>query len=149
MYLPLDSVRAVEPAYARPGDRVGFADAYPVLVASLASLADLNARLVEAGAAAVPMDRFRPNVVIDGDEPFAEEERTTIDIGALRLRTPKRCSRCKVVTIDQATGVATKEPLKMLASYRTRANNVYVAMNAIPDTGPEDAVTIRLGDPVR
>jgi uncharacterized protein len=128
-YVPDDALRVVEPEYAEPGDRVGFADAYPILVASLTSLADLNARL----EVPVPMDRFRPNVVVDGAEPFREESSTALVLGDLHLRTPKRCARCQVVTVDQSTGTPGKEPLRTLAKYRTSDHKVHFGMNAIPD----------------
>jgi uncharacterized protein len=109
-------------------DRCGFADAYPILVASLASLADLNARL----DVPVPMDRFRPNLVIDGGEPYEEERHPSITVGAVRMTLPKRCDRCVVTTVNQATAEVGKEPLRTLASYRKDANKVYFAMNAVP-----------------
>ena len=148
VYMPPDVVRPVESPYGAPGDRVGFADAYPVLVASLASLADLNARLVAAGARPVPMDRFRPNVVVEGGEPYAEEQTPAARIGSLRLRMPKRCARCQVVTVDQTTAETGKEPLRTLASYRTVDRKVMFAMNAIPDLAPDGSATIRVGEAV-
>lgn len=154
VFMPPDVVRPVDPAYARPGDRVGFADGFPVLVASLASLADLNARLVQNRASPSPMDRFRPNIVVEGGEPFAEEGATAARIelgggtGTVRLRMPKRCARCQVTTVDQRTAETGKEPLRTLASYRTVANKVNFAMNAIPDLPPDVAVTLRVGSTV-
>jgi uncharacterized protein YcbX len=148
VFMPSDVVRQVEEPYARPGDRVGFADGYPVLVASLASLADLNARLVAAGSPPVPMDRFRPNIVVEGGDAFAEEAATTARIGGVVFRMPKHCARCKVTTVDQATGIAGKEPLRTLASYRTVANDVNFAMNAIPDLAHDVSAVLRVGDAV-
>ncbi len=149
VFMPATAKRLVEPPYGKPDDRVGFADAYPLLVASLASLAELNERLEKKGVAPVPMSRFRPSIVIDGGEPYAEDHAPSMQIGDLALRTPKRCARCRVTTVDQATGVASKEPLKTLASYRTENNNVMFAMNAIPELGPGASTTIALGDAVR
>ena len=149
VFMPPDVVRPVEAPYGQPGDRVGFADAYPVLVASLASLADLNARLEKSGGRPVPMDRFRPSIVVEGGEPYAEELAGAARLGSLRVRMPKRCARCQVVTVDQTTAETSKEPLRTLASYRTEANKVMFAMNAIPDLAPDaSSVTIRVGDPV-
>lgn len=145
VYMPDDVVRPVEAPYGGPGDRVGFADAYPVLVASLASLADLNARLVERGEAAVPMDRFRPNLVVEGGAAFDEERHARVLVGSLGLRLAKRCARCEVTMVDQRTAKVRKEPLRTLAAYRTEANKVYFAMNAIPEA--EGAVSV--GDRVR
>jgi uncharacterized protein YcbX len=121
-------------------DRPGFTDAYPVLVATLASLADLNARLDTP----VPMDRFRPNLVVEGGEAFEEERHPAITIGAVRMTLPKRCDRCVVTTVDQRTAKVGKEPLRTLASYRKDGNRVYFAMNAIPEREGRVAVN----DPV-
>ncbi len=150
VYMPPDTVRPVEQPYSRPGDRVGFADAYPVLVAAEASLDDLNRRLVADGHAPVGMDRFRPNIVVAGGKPYEEERAPALRVGSLRLRTPKKCARCQVVTVDQRTGATGKEPLRTLASYRSQrnANKVYFAMNAIPDVAPDASITIRVGEPV-
>jgi uncharacterized protein YcbX len=148
VFMPPDVIRPVEAPYGREGDRVGFADAYPVLVASAASLADLNDRLVADGSAPVPMNRFRPNVVVEGGEPFAEERAASMRIGSIRLRTPKRCARCQVTTIDQATAAKGKEPLRTLARYRTQDNKVNFAMNAIPDLAPDGSAEIAVGDEV-
>lgn len=148
VFMPPDVIRPVEAKYSRPGDHVGFADSFPVLVASLASLADLNARLEKNGSPAVPMNRFRPNIVVEGGEPYAEEATERAEIGSLVLRMPKRCARCQVVTVDQITAETSKEPLRTLASYRTEANKVNFAMNAIPDLAPDASAVIRVGDAV-
>ncbi|MBX3186906.1 MAG: MOSC domain-containing protein [Labilithrix sp.] len=129
VFMPDDVIRPVEAPHGAPGDRVGFADAYPVLLATRASLTDLNARL----PAPVPMSRFRPNLVVEGGEAFEEERYGRVRIGAMALRMPKRCSRCKVTTVDQDTAEVGKEPLRTLASYRAEGNNVYFAQNLIPD----------------
>jgi uncharacterized protein len=121
-------------------DRPGFTDEFPLLVASLASLADLNARLPSP----VPMDRFRPNLVFEGGAPFDEERFPTVAIGALRMTLAKRCARCEVTLVDQRTAEVGKEPLRTLASYRKDGNHVYFAMNAIPDREGRVAVN----DPV-
>lgn len=110
-------------------DRCSFADAYPVLVATLSSLADLNARLDTP----LPMDRFRPNLVIDGGAPYEEESHPAVTIGTVRMTMPKRCDRCAVTTVNQSTAEVGKEPLRTLATYRKDANKVYFAMNAVPE----------------
>jgi uncharacterized protein YcbX len=146
-------LRQVELPYARPGDRVGFADAYPLLLASLASLADLNARL-PPGAPPVPMDRFRPSVVVEGGQPYDEDRHARVRLGSLDMRMPKRCARCAVTTVDQATGEIGAEPLRTLAAYRasdappsraeaTGKRQIHFAMNVIPD----DEGTLAVGDP--
>jgi uncharacterized protein len=129
VFMPDDVVRPVEAPHGAAGDRVGFADAYPVLLATRASLDDLNARL----ASPVPMNRFRPNLVVEGGAPFEEERYGRVRVGSLTLRMPKRCSRCQVTTVDQDTAAVGKEPLRTLAGYRAQGNNVYFAQNAIPD----------------
>jgi uncharacterized protein YcbX len=149
VFMPHDTVRPVEAPYGAPGDRVGFADAYPVLLATRASLADLNARL-PASVPAAAMDRFRPNLVIEGGDPYEEEAYPRVRVGALTFRMPKRCSRCAVTTVDQQTAAVGKEPLRTLATYRTENNYVYFAQNLIPDALDGDrAVTLSVGDEVR
>lgn len=129
VYMPDDVIRHVEPEYARPTDHVGFADAYPLLVTTRASLEALNARLETP----LPMDRFRPNLVLDGGAPFEEDLHAGLRVGAIRLRTPKRCARCVVTTIDQETAEAGKEPLRTLATFRAEGSEVHFGQNAIPD----------------
>lgn len=141
VFMPDDVIRPVDPTYGHPGDRVGFADGFPVLVATEASLADLNARLDTP----VPMDRFRPNLVVRGGEAWEEERFARVVVGAVAFRMPKRCARCPVVTVDQATGVPGKEPLRTLAKFRSSQNKVYFAQNLIPD-GTGGRVTV--GDAV-
>jgi uncharacterized protein YcbX len=140
VFMPDDVVRPVEAPHGTPGDRVGFADAYPVLLATNASLADLNARL----DAPVPMNRFRPNLVVEGGAAYDEERHSRVRVGGLVFRMPKRCARCSVTVVDQATAAVGKEPLRTLAAYRTEHNKVYFAQNLIPDgEGP-----IAVGDEV-
>ena len=140
VFMPEDVVRPVEAPYGAPGDRVGFADAYPYLLATSASLAELNARLAEP----VPMNRFRPNLVIEGGAAYDEERHARVRIGTLEFRMPKRCSRCQVTTVDQATAAVGKEPLRTLASYRSEDNKVYFAQNLVPDA----VGTLGVGDAV-
>lgn len=146
VYMAPETIRPVEPEYALPGDHVGFADGFPILLATLASLADLNAKLLASGATPVPIDRFRANIVVDGGEAYVEEKAARAKIGALMVRTPKPCARCQVVTVDQKTGEKSKEPLRTLAKYRSVKNKVNFAMNAIPDLPPNERVTIAVGD---
>jgi uncharacterized protein YcbX len=138
VYMPDDERRPVDPAYGRPDDIVSFADGYPLLLISQASLDHLNARL----PAPIVMERFRPSVVVDGCPPHAEDDWMTFAIGALSFRGVKPCSRCVVTTVDPATGVRGPEPLRTLAVYRSRDGKVWFGMNVIPDgTG-----TLRVGD---
>ncbi|HLK35868.1 MAG TPA: MOSC N-terminal beta barrel domain-containing protein [Polyangiaceae bacterium] len=129
VFMPDDVLRPVNPQYARPDDVVGFADAFPLLVASTSSLAALNARMTEA----LPMDRFRPNVVVDGFAPWAEDVWARILAGSLPIRIAKPCARCVVTTTDQRTGERGVEPLRALAAFRRRGNDILFAQNAVPD----------------
>ena len=100
-------------------DLFTFADGYPFLVISEASLAQLNDRLVARGAEPVPMDRFRPNLVLAGCEPFAEDTWPRLRIGDIAFRATGPCSRCAITTTDQLTGQRDgPEPLRTLAIFR-------------------------------
>jgi len=121
VYMPDSTRRASNPAYAGDGERlVGFADGYAYLVANTASLDDLNKRLAARGHPALPMNRFRPNIVVDGAAAYAEDGWRELRVGEAALRAAKPCGRCEVTTTDQATGeVRGPEPLATLATYRT------------------------------
>lgn len=137
VHIPASSIRQVDPRYSQPGDRVGFADGFPFLLCTRASLADLNARL----DADLPMDRFRPNLVVDGAEPFAEDAWSRIHIGGLPFDVVKPCARCVVTTIDQQTARAQREPLQTLATYRRTADgSVHFGQNLIHRAQGELAV---------
>ena len=102
-----------------PKRPVSFADAYPILVTTTASLDALNEAIVASGGDTVPMKRFRPNIVIDGAGPWAEDFWKTIRIGGVELDLVKPCDRCVVTTLDQATGEKQgREPLKTLHKIR-------------------------------
>lgn len=140
VYMPEETLRPVEPEYAQGADIVSFADGFPLLLISQPSLDDLNSRL----ARPVPMNRFRPNIVVSGCEPYAEDEWKTIRIGQLAFRVVKPCSRCVTTTVDQSTGISGKEPLATLSKYRNVNGNVHFGQNIIPvSTG-----VIRAGDQV-
>ncbi len=125
-----DARRPVDPRFAGPDDEVSFADGYPVLLISEGSLDELNRRLERP----VPMDRFRPNLVVTGCPPFAEDVWATVEVGEVRLRVVKPCARCVVTTVDQSTGDRGREPLVTLASFRTREGKVMFGQNLIPET---------------
>ena len=109
-------------------DHTGFADGYPILLISEESLAELNKRMDTP----VPMDRFRPNLVVRGCEAFAEDNWKRIQVGEIELAVVKPCARCLVTTIDKQTLEKSKEPLKTLASFRRQAGKVMFGQNAIP-----------------
>ena len=109
--------RLANPEFAGPDPHpVSFADAYPFLMISRASLAELNRRLPDA----IPMARFRPNVVIDGVAAHAEDAMTRFRFGSVVLRGVKHCTRCPITTTDQQTGARhpRPEPLRTLGTYR-------------------------------
>jgi len=125
------------------GTLVSFADGYPYLLASEESLAELNARLAEP----VPMNRFRPNLVVRGlDAADAEVQWTDFQIGGHAFRSVRGCGRCVVTTIDQATAQKnlTTEPLRTLATYRKQGNKIMFGQNV---TGPASG-QLRIGDTV-
>ena len=137
-----DAVRAVDRDFAvSDGDQVAFADGYPFLLTTEESLADLNGRMSEA----LPMNRFRPNVVLSGVEPFAEDGWRRIRIGEIIFAVVKPCARCAITTTDQATAERGKEPLQTLATYRqVPGKGVMFGQNLIhQSTG-----VIRVGSPV-
>ncbi len=127
VYMPDSVVRPVDRRYARSGERTSFTDGFPFLLVSEASLADLNRRL----PAPLPMNRFRPNLVVDGCEPFAEDGWRRLQLGPLELSVVKPCARCVVTTTDQETAERGLEPLRTLATYRKRNGKVLFGQNAI------------------
>lgn len=127
----------LKPGKARPGDTVSFADGYPFLLISEASLANLNDRLIACGEEPLPMDRFRPNIVVTGCAAFAEDAWPRLRIGDSVFRAGGPCSRCIVTTTDQRTAERGKEPLRTLATYRRDAGDptdVNFGQNLIHET---------------
>ena len=115
--MPEETRREVNPLYAvrKFQDVVSFADGYPILLIGKGSLADLNAKLENP----VPMNRFRPNLVVENSESFAEDKWKKIKIGDTIFHLVKPSERCVITTVDQEKGVfGGKEPLKTLATYR-------------------------------
>jgi uncharacterized protein YcbX len=129
VHLAEDFRRTIKERYkVNADDHTGFADGYPILLASEESLQDLNSRL----ASPVPMNRFRPNLVVKGCEPFAEDTWKRIRIGYVELAVVKPCARCVVTTIDKETLEQSKEPLKTLNAFRKWDGGAMFAQNAIP-----------------
>ena len=129
--------------FALDTDRVSLADGYPLLLANQASLDDLNEWL---GDEAVPMTRFRPNLVVAGAGPWAEDTwiGRRLRVGGVTFRAAKSCARCVVTTIDQETGIKGRQPLRALGTHRRYADGLLFAINLIPDaTG-----TVSVGDPM-
>jgi uncharacterized protein YcbX len=136
----VDRWRAANPdlGQAFDGDHCfGFADGFPLLITNQASLDDLNARLQAQGEPHVPMDRFRPNIVIEGDwEAFDEDVTEFIQIGDVGLALVKPCTRCPMPNVDQQTGERFVEPGRTLASYRQTEMGVVFGQNAIVAAPP-------------
>ena len=126
-WMPDNFLRQVDRDYAEVGDQVSFADGFPFLLISEASLDDLNSRLETP----VPMHRFRPNIVIRGCDPYEEDRWDRIRIGDIEFSVAKPCSRCVMTTVDSQTGVKTGEPLRTLASYRRQDKGIMFGQNLI------------------
>jgi uncharacterized protein YcbX len=134
--------RPITSSGGRDGEAVSFADGYPCLVISEASLTDLNGRLSNP----VPMNRFRPNLVVSGCGSFAEDTWRTMTIGDVRLRAAGPCARCAVTTVDQETGrTQAPEPLRTLATYRNTDKGAIFGANLVVEKGGN----LQLGDTVR
>lgn len=140
-HIPDTVVRPLDPVYATEGGRTGFADGFPFLLVGEGSLAELNRRL----ASPLPMNRFRPNLVVAGSAPFAEDEWHHFRIGAIPMQGVKQCARCVVTTTDQATGRrGGDEPLSTLATFRRQPRGVMFGQNVVHHGTGE----LRVGDQV-
>ncbi|MGA4321866.1 MOSC domain-containing protein [Ectopseudomonas hydrolytica] len=128
--VPESRARQVDTAYAQPGDRVAFADGFPLLLIGQASLDDLSQRVGQP----LSMLRFRPNLVVTGSEAYAEDGWRRIRIGEVEFEVVKGCSRCILTTIDPQTGErnAQREPLATLKTYREKDGDVFFGQNLLP-----------------
>ncbi len=145
VWMPDDARRPVDPAYALPDDVTSFADGFPFLVLSAASVADLNNRITSGGGQPIGADRFRANFLIEGATPYAEDNWARFRIGECEFEAVKPCSRCLIPTLDQTTGERTgPEPLRTLATYRARGGKIALAQNALA----RRLGTVRVGDEV-
>ncbi|RMJ01985.1 MOSC domain protein [Marinobacter litoralis] len=131
VYMPDSTFRRVDPERVADVRRVGFADGFPFLIANAASLDELNSRLAEA----VDMRRFRPNIVISGAQPWAEDQWRELKVGGFCFRVVKPCSRCVLTTVHPDTGQKDPgtEPLKTLSGYRKTPDGVIFGQNAVHD----------------
>jgi uncharacterized protein YcbX len=143
VFLPRQNARPLSQHYGEPGEATLFADSCPILITGEEALQDLNSHLAEP----VPMSRFRPNLVFSGGTAFEEDEWKTFHIGHLRLRGVRKCTRCKMVNIDQQTAVVYQEPLATLSKYRRDAQGINFGLHAALAAGQE-AASIRLGDQI-
>ncbi|MES9499731.1 MOSC N-terminal beta barrel domain-containing protein [Streptomyces koyangensis] len=139
--------RLVDQEYAAPGETVGFADGYPLLVTTTGSLDALNALIADGDHAAegpLPMERFRPNLVVSGTGAWDEDSWARIAVGEVTFKVAKMCGRCVVTTTDQRTAARGKEPLRTLSRHRRFGSQLVFGQNLIP----ESTGTVRAGDPV-
>ena len=131
VHVPLPRARTTEAGYGRDDDQVAFADGYPLLLIGQASLDDISHKVGR------PLDmlRFRPNLVIEGSEAFAEDGWKRIRIGDVEFRVVKSCSRCILTTVDPQTGVRDeqREPLATLMTYRKQENGTMFGQNLVND----------------
>jgi uncharacterized protein YcbX len=130
--------RLCNPVFAGDsGAHTAFADGYPMLVIGDASLAELNGRLTAGGSEALPMNRFRPNIVLSGLEAYDEDHIDTLEADGVKLKLVKPCTRCQITTTDQISAAVGAEPLQTLRSYRMneRLGGVTFGMNAIVVAG--------------
>jgi uncharacterized protein YcbX len=146
VYMPPATRRIVDRAYVEQERIVGFADAFPLLIIGQGSLDELNVRLQHSGEQAVPMRRFRPNIVVAESPPFAEDGWQHIRIGDVDVDVVKPCARCVITTIDPETAAAGKEPLRTLSMFRKEGSKVLFGQNAVhrrPGTiAVGDAITV-------
>ncbi|MFW5472324.1 MOSC domain-containing protein [Knoellia sp. CPCC 206450] len=135
------TARALNPAFSREGDHTAYADGYPVTLASRSSLDRLNDWIAETAVERgeelpepLPMERFRPNVVVEGDlEPFVEDAWTTVRLGEVTFRIAKPVDRCVMTTIDLASLETGREPIRTLARHRRWDGATWFAVQLIPD----------------
>ena len=149
LYLDDPTRRQTDPAFSEPGDRVSFADGYPLLLTTEGSLAALNEAITayDDSAATIEMSRFRPSVVVSDTVAWAEDDWRRVRLGDATFRAVKGCARCVMTTLtpDFDTGEVTgsKEPTRTLARLRRFDSGVWFGVNLIPETA---GATISVGD---
>ncbi|MFI6698490.1 MOSC domain-containing protein [Streptomyces sp. NPDC050509] len=139
--------RPIDPLFARPGETVSFADGFPLLVTATASLDALNTLIAHGDhpdEGPLPMDRFRPNLVVSGTEAWAEDGWRRLAVGEVTFRVAKPCGRCVITTTDQRTAERGREPLRTLGRHRRIDGKLVFGQNLVP----ESTGTVRVGDPV-
>ena len=145
--------RALNPDHSSPGDATAFADAYPVTLASAASLERLRTWVTETAiergeepGSPLAVERFRPNLVVEGDlEPFEEDRWTSVKVGPVTFRVVKPVDRCVLTTVDPVTLDRGPEPIRTLARHRKWDGATWFAVQLVPDV----AGAIHLGDDVQ
>jgi MOSC domain-containing protein len=131
-----------------PGEGLSLADAGPLLLATEASLAQLDAWTPD-DTAPLDMVRFRPNVVVDGDVPFAEDDWSIVELGAVRYRATEICDRCVMTTIDPVTIARGKEPIRTLAKHRRWEGATWFGIRIVPLLERGASGTLAVGDSAR
>jgi uncharacterized protein YcbX len=138
--------RPVDTDFAKQNEQVGFADGFPLLLATQASLDDFNVKLSDSDAGfKVGMNRFRPNIVIAGNQPWAEDQWQKIAIGEIEFSLVKPCARCIMPSVDPLTGEKQMQVNQTLMNYRKRDTQTYFGQNVIYNRLGK----ISLGDIVR
>lgn len=127
VHMPDEAKRFVSKNYAKNNEVVSFADGFPFLIIGQSSLDDLNNRIGDT----IPMNRFRPNFVFTGGEPFDEDRIESFTMNDIKFFPVKPCSRCIITTIDQSTGAISKEPLKTLSAYRKINKRIMFGQNLL------------------
>ena len=125
--MPEESLRRVNPKYAKNDEKVGFSNSYPLMMIGQSSLDDLNTKL----DVKVTMERFRPNLEFTGGSPFEEDDFSEFEIGHCYFKAVKPCPRCVVINVEPETGIRGTEPLKTLSSYRLSGNDINMGQNLL------------------
>ena len=141
VYMPDDTKRLVDKRYAANDEITSFSDGYPILMIGQLSLDNLNEKLVEA----LPINRFRPNIVFTGGHAHIEDEMAAFEINDINFLGVKPCARCMITTINQQTAEAGKEPLRTLAGYRMKDNKIYFGQNVLQ----QQEGVIKIGDEIK
>ncbi|MEO0769249.1 MAG: MOSC N-terminal beta barrel domain-containing protein [Cyanobacteria bacterium J06649_4] len=155
VYMPERSHRPTDHGKLGPAEIVSFADAYPYLLLSKASLDGLNQKLTAKQADPVPMNRFRPNFVVKGDfAPHVEDQWKRIQIGEATFKVSKPCARCSVPNVEQSSGKRTQEPSRTLATYRAWDKGIWFGQNLVQETAspqksPQSLSSLSVGDVVK
>ncbi|MFK8182012.1 MAG: MOSC domain-containing protein [Phormidesmis sp.] len=148
VYMPDSAQRPTEHGKFGPDNQVSFADAFPYLLISEASLMGLNKKLRASGAEPVSMSRFRPNFVVAGVEtPHSEDKWQQMSVGGAVFDLPKLCARCSIPNVNPQTGDRGKEPTKTLSTYRFWDKGIWFGQNCIQTGGVENRV-LHVGDEI-
>ena len=127
VYMPTNSHRYVDNRFAKNNEINSFSDDFPITIISQESLNDLNEKM----ELPILMNRFRPNIVIEGCRPFEEDKLETFSINGMNFNCAKPLARCPIPTINQETATKSKEPLATLSKFRKRDNKIYFGQNLL------------------